>query len=137
MSAGAEAEVLFSVVQAIVVYVVDDKVRRGAGNLSVHESLLSFSISYGITSVVGFYDAPVVAAEAGEIFGIDDREFILCERQELCAFGQCLDKLGSKQLFVPGKVGTAVVRINDPQSAGCAGLATTGKNPSRLPPCRD
>jgi hypothetical protein len=62
LGAGAEAEIIFSVVQAVVVYVVNDEVWRGAGNLSVHESLLSFSISYGITGIVGFYDAPVVAA---------------------------------------------------------------------------
>jgi hypothetical protein len=76
----ADAEVLFSVVKAIVVEVVNDEIRRRIHNPAVHFDLPSALRTDSVESIVPFRGGPFVTHKGIVIFGVNESELFLCER---------------------------------------------------------
>jgi len=71
---GAGAEILFSVVQALMVDVVDYEVVGGVCYLSVHFDAFSILFANGIVILLCAFSEPGVLGESGVVIGIDDSE---------------------------------------------------------------
>ena len=69
-----QAQVGSAVVQAVVVYVVNDEMVGGAGDLAVHFDAPAVLIADGVAIPGGAFREPCVAAKAFVVGGVDDRE---------------------------------------------------------------
>ena len=70
----AEAEVALSVVEAIVVDVVDDEMVGGVGDLAVHFDAFAVLFSNGVVGLVGSFCKPGESGESRVVFGVDEGE---------------------------------------------------------------
>lgn len=82
---GCEAKVCFSVVEAVMVYVVDEEVGGGVEDLAVHFYDAGFyvvgsaGLALGVTCSGAAAEVPFVFVQVFVIFGVDYREFALGE----------------------------------------------------------
>ena len=83
LCAGSGAEICFSIVQAIVIYMVNEYVIRDFKNLAVHFDndslflLLEASCAHGVEGVFAPTNVPFVIVEPVEIIWVDDSVFAL------------------------------------------------------------
>jgi len=77
LSLCASAQIGLSVVQAVAVYMVNDKAFRSAGNLAVHCDYIGTIRSKGVEVVFSSATVPFVFGQAFIIIGVDNREFAL------------------------------------------------------------
>ena len=83
---GCRSEVFFSIVEAVAVYVVTEKVSGDVNDLPVHPNSFSGVFSSatlpadGVWAGRAFGKMPFVLCEAGVVFGINDSEFASGER---------------------------------------------------------
>jgi hypothetical protein len=75
----ADAEVLLSVVKAIVVEVVNDKIRRRVHEPAVHFDLPSALRTDRVESIMPLRGGPFVTHKGIVIFGVNESELVLGE----------------------------------------------------------
>jgi len=83
------------------------------GNQAVHSDLAASDASYGVECVGRFCGGPFVLAKLVVVVGVNDGEFALGKRYELCAFGQRGGKTGVKKLACPDEFITPVAGLNN------------------------
>ncbi len=79
---GAQAQVLLSVVQAVMVDVVHNQVVRGLHDLAVHLDALAAGFSGGVAILARPFREPGILAQARIVLGIDDGEFAPRQRDQ-------------------------------------------------------
>ena len=79
---GANAKVFISIVQAVMVNMVNGQMVRGVGDLAVHFNALAVFFSNGVVILICSLGKPGVSAQAVVIFGIDDGEKSACQRYQ-------------------------------------------------------
>ena len=79
---GVQPKVFFSVVQAVMVNVVNNQMVRGVGNLAVHFDALAVFFSNGVAILMRTFCKPGVSAQARVVFGIDDGELSAGQRYQ-------------------------------------------------------
>lgn len=79
---GTNAQVFISIVQAVVVNMINDQMVRGVGDLAVHFNALAVFFSHGVVILIRTFCKPGISAQAVVIFGIDDSELATGQRYQ-------------------------------------------------------
>jgi len=79
---GTDAEITLTVVQAIVVDVVNDEIVGGVCDLAVHFDAVAVFFSHGVVIFGSTFCKPDELAQSRVVFGIDDGELAACQGYE-------------------------------------------------------